>query len=55
MYPAALHKFQPNQLIRHKFLRGEFSKSKQYDQQNNKKLGQKHNQLCPKQAQDFLS
>ena len=37
-------RFQPKQLNRHKFLKGEFSKATKDDQQNDKKLGQKHNQ-----------
>ena len=45
MYPT-LHclKFQRKQLIHHKYLKGEISKTTKDYQQNDKKLGQKHNQ-----------
>ena len=42
MYPAACTKFQPKQMIRYKFLKGEFSKRNQSWSKNDKKLEQKH-------------
>ena len=38
-------KFQHEQLVRQNFLKVEFSRTTEDDQQNDKKLGQKHNQL----------
>ena len=51
-------KVPPKQLFRHKFLKMNSPKTTEDNQQNHKKLGQKHKDLehgCPKQAHEFLS